>query len=77
MIHFKQLTLLITTLNKTAILKIYNDIMEGLGAGKCTVLSSLGLSTVFDTKDHTICVRRLNYLYILLMVLYSNGLNYF
>ena len=48
---------------ETAILKIHNDIIEGLDAGKCTVLSSLDLSAAFDTVDHTICIRRLNYLY--------------
>ena len=48
---------------ETAILKIHNDIIEGLDAGKCTVLSSLNLSAAFDTVDHTICIRRLNYLY--------------
>ena len=48
---------------ETAILKIHNDIIEGLDASKCTVLSSLDLSTAFDTVDHTICIRRLNYLY--------------
>ena len=48
---------------ETAILKIYNDIIEGLDAGKCTVLSSLDLSAASDTVDHTICIRRLNYLY--------------
>ena len=30
---------------------------------KCTVLSSLDVSAAFDTVDHTICIRRLNYLY--------------
>ena len=48
---------------ETAILKIHNDIIEGLNAGKCTVISSLDLSAAFDTVDHTICIRRLNYLY--------------
>ena len=48
---------------ETSILKIHNDIIEGLDAGKCTVLSSLDLSAAFDTVDHTICIRRLNYLY--------------
>ena len=61
---------------ETAILKIHNDIIEGLDAGKCTVLSSLDLSASFDTVDHTICIRRLNYNYMVLMVLYSNGLNH-
>ena len=48
---------------ETAILKIHNDIIEGLDAGKCTVLSSLDLSAAFDTVDHTICIRRLSHLY--------------
>ena len=48
---------------ETAILKIHNDTIEGLDAGKCTVFSSLDLSATFDTVDHTICIRRLNYLY--------------
>ena len=34
-----------------------------LDAGKCTVLSSLDFSVAFDTVDHTICIRMLNYLY--------------
>ena len=33
---------------ETAILKIHNSIIEGLDAGKCTVLSSLDLSAAFD-----------------------------
>ena len=41
----------------------HNDIIKGLDAGKCTVLSSLDLYAAFDTVDHTICIRRLNYLY--------------
>ena len=48
---------------ETAILKIHNDIIEGLDASKCTVLSSLDLSAAFDTVDHTICIRRLSHLY--------------
>ena len=48
---------------ETAILKIHNDIIEGLDAGKYTVLNrSLDLSAAFDTVDHPICLRRLNYL---------------
>ena len=41
---------------ETAILKIHNDIIEGLDAGKCTVLSSFDLSVPFYTVDHTICI---------------------
>ena len=37
--------------SKTAILKIHNDIIEGLDAGKCTVLGSLDLSAAFDSVD--------------------------
>ena len=48
---------------ETAIFKIHNDIIEGLDAGKCSVLGSLDLSAAFDTVDHTICIRRFNYLY--------------
>ena len=48
---------------ETAIHKIHNDIIEGLDAGKCTVISSLDLSAAFDTVDHTICIRRLSHLY--------------
>ena len=48
---------------ETAILKIHNDIIEGLDAGECTVLSSLDLSAAFDTVYHTICIRRLSHLY--------------
>ena len=33
---------------------IDNDIIKCLDAGKCTVLSSLDLSAVFDNVDHTI-----------------------
>ena len=44
-------------------LKIYNDIIESLDAGKCTALSSLDLTAAFDTVNHTICIRRLNHLY--------------
>ena len=55
--------LLLLHTKHTAILKIHNDIIEGLDAGKCTVLSSLDLSAAFDTVDHTICIRRLSHLY--------------
>ena len=37
-----------------AILKIHNDIIEGLDDVKCTVLGSLDLSAAFDTVDHVI-----------------------
>ena len=48
---------------ETAVLKIQNDIIGILDMGMCTVLTSLDLSAAFDTVDHAIFLRRLNFLY--------------
>ena len=48
---------------ETAVLKIQNDIIGNLDIGMCTVLTSLDLSAAFDTVDHAILLRRLNFLY--------------
>ena len=48
---------------ETAVLKIQNDIIGNLDMGMCTVLTSLDLSAAFDTVDHAIFLRRLNFLY--------------
>ena len=45
---------------ETALLKIHNDILASLDAGKVTVLALLDLSAAFDTIDHTILLRRLD-----------------
>ena len=46
---------------KTALLKIHNDILASMDAGKVTALTVLDLSAAFDTIDHTILLRRLDY----------------
>ena len=43
---------------ETALLKIHNDILASMDAGKVTTLTLLDLSAVFDTIDHTILLRR-------------------
>ena len=45
---------------ETAVLKIHNDILASMDAGKVTALTLLDLSTTFDTIDHTILLRRLD-----------------
>ena len=44
---------------ETALLKIHNDILASIDAGKVTALTLLDLSTAIDTIDHTILLRRL------------------
>ena len=48
---------------ETAILKVQNDVIAGLIAGKCTVLESLDLSAAFDTVDHQILLERMLHIY--------------
>ena len=45
---------------ETALLRIHNDILASLDAGKVTALILLDLSAAFDTVDHTILSRRLD-----------------
>ena len=45
---------------ETALLKIHDDILASIDAGKVTALTLLDLSAAFDTIDHTILLRRLN-----------------
>ena len=45
---------------ETAILKILNDILASMGAGKVTALTLLNLSAAFGTIDHTILLSRLD-----------------
>ena len=45
---------------ETALLKIHNDILTSMDAGKVTTLTLLGLSAAFDTIDHTIFLKRLD-----------------
>ena len=45
---------------ETALLKIHNDILASMDAGKVTALTLLDLSAAFDTIDHTIRLRRLD-----------------
>ena len=45
---------------ETALLKIRNDILASMDAGKVTALSLLEFSAAFDTIDHTILLRRLD-----------------
>ena len=42
---------------ETALLKIHNDILSSMDDGEVTPLTSLTLSTAFDTIDHTILLR--------------------
>ena len=44
----------------TALLKIHNNILTSLYAGKVTDFTLLDLSAAFDTIDHTILLRRLD-----------------
>ena len=45
---------------ETALLKIHNNILASMDAGKVTALTLLDLSAAFDTIDHTILLRRLD-----------------
>ena len=45
---------------ETALLKIHNDIVASMDAGKVIALTLLDLSAAFDTIDHTILLRRLD-----------------
>ena len=44
---------------ETALLKIHNDILASMDAGKVTPLTLLDLFAAFDTIDHTILLGRL------------------
>ena len=44
---------------ETALLKIHNEILSSMDAGRVTALTLLDLSVAFDTIDHTILLRRL------------------
>ncbi len=44
---------------ETAVLKLSNDIIQGLDQEKVTILASLDLSAAFDTVDHSIFLHRL------------------
>ena len=46
---------------ETPLLKIHNDILSSMDAGKITPLTLLDLSAAFDTIDHTILLSRLDY----------------
>ena len=45
---------------ETALLKIHNDILASMDAGKVTALTLLDLSAAVDTIDHTFLLRRLD-----------------
>ena len=45
---------------ETTLLKIHNDILASLDAGKVTARTLLDLSAAYDTIDHTILLRRLD-----------------
>ena len=46
---------------ETALIKIHTDILASMDAGKVTSLTFLYLPTAFNTIDHTILLRRLDY----------------
>ena len=48
---------------ETALVKINYDILSSLDAGKCTILVSLDLSAAFDTINHNVLMKRLQYMY--------------
>ena len=48
---------------ETALVKINDDILSSLDAGKCTVLVSLDLSAAFDTINHNVLLNRLQHMY--------------
>ena len=43
---------------ETSLLKVSNDILEALNAGKCTLLVTLDLSAAFDTVNHQMLLSR-------------------
>ena len=45
---------------ETAIIKIHNDIVNGIDKDQCTILASLDLSAAFDTIDHDIFIGRMH-----------------
>ena len=45
---------------ETAIIKIHNDIVNGIDKDQCTILASLDLSAAFDTVDHDIFIGRMH-----------------
>ena len=51
----------VSSLNKTALLKLTNDIMENIDSGKITILTALDMSAAFDTLDHTTLLHRLQH----------------
>ena len=44
---------------ETALLRVYNDILESIDKKKCVMLVLLDLSAAFDTVDHTVMLKRL------------------
>ncbi len=44
---------------ETALVKVYNDIMEVVDGGSCVILVLLDLSAAFDTVDHETLLHRL------------------
>jgi len=46
---------------KTTLLKIYNDLLRATDRGKSTALFPIDLSAVFDTVDHELLLKRLEY----------------
>ena len=47
----------------TAIIKIHNDIVNGIDKDQCIILASLDLSAAFDTVDHDIFIGRMHTYY--------------
>ena len=44
---------------ETTLLKIHNDILSSMDDGRVTALTLFDLSATYDTKDHTVLLRRL------------------
>ena len=63
-------------LTKPALLKIHNDILASLDAGKVTALTMLDLSAAFDAIGHTIFLRRDLMISLGLPGVHSTGLNW-
>ena len=58
---------------ETAIIKIHNDIVNGIDKDQCTILASLDLSAAFDTVDHDIFIGRMHaYFFNGKILFYSN-----